>query len=725
MPSIFKFRRTASNAAPTPALQQGEMAINMAKRQLYLGTPSGNVDVIAIRFFTEDASYAVGDHVIRQGVLLRCETPVSPGPFNNANWGSAAGGVPDVPNDNITYVRRNGAWVQVTPALVGSPPLEPNDGKAYLRKALQWVEAVAAQISIPGFGTVQDFYTAYLARWAAQDDQNTTFANQIALRIMDAPSDGNSYVRNNAAWIMLGAVSGDVTGPAGGVADSDLVVFDGTTGKAIKGSGVNLSKVPLINQTNNWSGINNWSAQSNFTGSVSFTGTVGLPASTFAVTPATGDNSTRIATTAWVRTYVGGIWSDNGSTVTYQKNLAGFTTTVEAKNAATAQGSFAVLQATTGRTGVGVAMAAQCDTAGSDGQAVLAALGTQTRRILYAFDQHEIVTYLGAQLVVVNTAGLDLKSGEYKRNGVQLGYGNGLTGFGTVAPLNTGTAAGQIPVLDGSGNWPESVYPDDAFYFRAGSFKGFTFVNADGATLTAAEFGKVVSVGIVGAGPFVVNLPSSNSFGSGKDGGTILVENISDVANLIVRVPVSDFWYYPPAGLNSPTRDLVLGPHQTLLALARGLGEWNPIGGAWRTIQLLGSSATRPVATAAEYQNAAANRVLGSAEVWAAAPPEAFTTTLSPVTLDFSTAINFATTIVSPLGSMMLANPTNAKPGQSGSISITQGTGGGTSISFGTNWKFEGGLPPTLTITANAWDKLLYFVEAPDRIFVSIVKDIK
>ncbi|MBP0581869.1 hypothetical protein J8I29_21245 [Labrys sp. LIt4] len=48
------------------------------------------------------------------------------------------------------------------------------------------------------------------------------------------------------------AVGGDVTGPAGGVAANEVVLFDGATGKLIKGSGIQIANVAKINTVQTW-----------------------------------------------------------------------------------------------------------------------------------------------------------------------------------------------------------------------------------------------------------------------------------------------------------------------------------------------------------------------------------------------------------------------------------------------------------------------------------------
>ena len=70
--------------------------------------------------------------------------------------------------------------------------------------------------------------------------------------ISDAPSDSQTYGRNNAAWVPVpgggGGGSGDVVGPDGAVADR-IAVFNGTTGKIIKDGGALISDLALLTQT--------------------------------------------------------------------------------------------------------------------------------------------------------------------------------------------------------------------------------------------------------------------------------------------------------------------------------------------------------------------------------------------------------------------------------------------------------------------------------------------
>ena len=65
-----------------------------------------------------------------------------------------------------------------------------------------------------------------------------TFPNESGVVLLDAPSDGIIYGRQNATWVAVASGAGDVIGPASAV-DSNFAAFDTTTGKLIKDSGFN------------------------------------------------------------------------------------------------------------------------------------------------------------------------------------------------------------------------------------------------------------------------------------------------------------------------------------------------------------------------------------------------------------------------------------------------------------------------------------------------------
>src|SRR6185437_13978670 len=88
-------------------------------------------------------------------------------------------------------------------------------------------------------------------------------------------------------------------------------------------------------------------------------------------------------------------------------------------------------------------------------------------------------------------------------------------------------------------------------------------------------------------------------------------------------------------------------------------------------------------------------------------PEEALPATTGTVTLDLSAGNNFGGTLT---GNITLANPSNAQPGQSGAVRLTQDGTGSRTITFGTAWKFSNAVKPSLSTAAGASDLLTYYV---------------
>ena len=76
------------------------------------------------------------------------------------------------------------------------------------------------------------------------------------------------------------------------------------------------------------------------------------------------------------------------------------------------------------------------------------------------------------------------------------------------------------------------------------------------------------------------------------------------------------------------------------------------------------------------------------------------------ITIDLAASNNFSVTLDH---NATFANPTNAVPGQSGSIFLTQGSTGGTGA-WAANWDWAAATAPTLTATAAAVDRIDYVV---------------
>lgn len=112
------------------------------------------------------------------------------------------------------------------------------------------------------------------------------------------------------------------------------------------------------------------------------------------------------------------------------------------------------------------------------------------------------------------------------------------------------------------------------------------------------------------------------------------------------------------------------------------------------------------------------------AQVYTAAQRSTVTTLADGATItpDFSASNDFTVTLG---GNRTLANPTNQVAGQSGFIEINQDGTGSRTLSFGTDWEFEGGATPTLTTTASATDLLVYWVKADGTIYARVILDLQ
>jgi hypothetical protein len=140
-----------------------------------------------------------------------------------------------------------------------------------------------------------------------------------------------------------------------------------------------------------------------------------------------------------------------------------------------------------------------------------------------------------------------------------------------------------------------------------------------------------------------------------------------------------------------------------------------------RTNLGLGSIATFPEGTAADYRANTAGKALSTDKVWSAADFVALTDAAT-ITVDMSTFINASVTLG---GNRTLGNPSNTKNGQTGVIKIVQDGTGSRTLAYSANWKFAGGTAPTLTTTASAVDLLYYQVFSSTLIYASLIKDVK
>ena len=84
---------------------------------------------------------------------------------------------------------------------------------------------------------------------------------------------------------------------------------------------------------------------------------------------------------------------------------------------------------------------------------------------------------------------------------------------------------------------------------------------------------------------------------------------------------------------------------------------------------------------------------------------------------DFSLTNHFKMTLA---GSITLNNPTNQVAGQSGAMEIING--GSYTVSFGSDFDFAAGTPPT--ITASGTDVLSYYVSSANNIVVDVIQNL-
>lgn len=93
-------------------------------------------------------------------------------------------------------------------------------------------------------------------------------------------------------------------------------------------------------------------------------------------------------------------------------------------------------------------------------------------------------------------------------------------------------------------------------------------------------------------------------------------------------------------------------------------------------------------------------------------------TDAATVAVDFNAGLNFKLTIG---GNRTLGAPSNAKPGESGCILITQDNTGSRTLAYNSAWKFPGGAP-TLSTAANTIDMITYVVDSTSVIRATLLK---
>jgi hypothetical protein len=122
----------------------------------------------------------------------------------------------------------------------------PADGNIYGRKNSAWAVVSAGSGDVVGPASAVDGNIVLFNGITGKIIKDSGVA--LSVLLTDAPSDGNTYGRKNAAWSAVVSGSGDVVGPASAV-NNNVAFFDGITGKLIKDSGVTLAGSNTGDQT--------------------------------------------------------------------------------------------------------------------------------------------------------------------------------------------------------------------------------------------------------------------------------------------------------------------------------------------------------------------------------------------------------------------------------------------------------------------------------------------
>jgi hypothetical protein len=128
------------------------------------------------------------------------------------------------------------------------------------------------------------------------------------------------------------------------------------------------------------------------------------------------------------------------------------------------------------------------------------------------------------------------------------------------------------------------------------------------------------------------------------------------------------------------------------------------------------------VASVAEFLNGTPDKLIETDTLWDAAEPVALTDAAT-IAADYGTFINAFVTLA---GNRTLGAPSNAKPGQSGVIEVSQDATGGRTLAYAAGYVTAGGLSTlVLSTAASAKDKLAYQVLENGNVMLSLIKDVK
>lgn len=521
---------TAAQNAATQAANSAAAAAASASQAATSAANAHTSEVNAATSYTSFAHLYLGNHTsdpaldnqgnaLIPGALYFNTTSNQMRNWNGTAWQNLAGGagIADAPADGNAYARKNNAWANLS-GLVAGVPEAPNDGQLYARKSLAWQSFVIPTIP----ATYDSDHVVNLSAvtgatvTAALNAVNATAGSKLS----DAPNDANTYARKAAAWIALPDFTtfGDVKGPAGGVVDGEFSLYSGVTGTRIKGSGVTYDGAAL-----------------------------NLPAGRKYRIGGNDLAYADLASPPWTLAS-GVITSANGGTavdiLSATDNTAGGGPYLQLSGA---RGDFYIKHAN--------------DTATpANGRSVLfMPMGfTQPFNGMQFWankvDVRDAAT--GATVyATIDSTGINLPSaGEtYKVNGAQLGYGNGLAGFGTAAAKSTGTTTGTVPLLDAAGTIP-----------IANGGTGATTATAARAALNAEQLGTLNGVNTQTGAAYTL---AASDAGQVVETNNAAANTVTIAANATTPIPV-----------NSRVDIVQYGAGQTTIVAASGVTIRNKYG---------------------------------------------------------------------------------------------------------------------------------------------------